>query len=101
MVNVSIVVGRVEAVIPGEKADLLIVADNSSPQYPQKIACEFYGKNKGALSGVGNGELVKVMGSSKSREYQGKWYTSFSAFSIARMGNGQGPAPTPDPGMPF
>lgn len=86
MVNLALAVGKVVAVVNGPRADLLIVEDASNPQYPVKIACEFYGdKNRALLNGVGNGELVRVTGSSRSREHEGRWYTSFSAFGIAKI----------------
>lgn len=86
MVNLNIVVGRVLSVVSNEKADLLIVEDNSNPQYPQKIACEFYGdKNRKLLDGIGDGELVRVNGSTRSREHEGRWYTNFSAFGIVKL----------------
>lgn len=104
MVNMNVVVGTVAAVVNTERSDYLIVDDNSNPQYPGKVACEFYGPdNKKKLQGIGHGELVRVTGSSRSREHQGKWYTNFSAFSVTRL---TVPTPTPlrEPGsdeMPF
>jgi hypothetical protein len=88
MVNLAVVVGHVLSVVPGERADLLIVSDDSNPQYPTKVACEFYGKNKPLLEGIGRDELVRVSGSSRSREHEGRWYTNFSAFSIQKLQNG-------------
>lgn len=86
MVNINVIVGRVGAVVPGERADILIVDDKSNPEYPQKVACEFYGdKNKKLLNGVGPGELVRVNGSARSREHNGKWFTTWSAYSIAKL----------------
>ena len=86
MVNLCLAVGKVIDVVNGPRADLLIVEDASNPPYPVKVACEFYGdKNKALLNGVGNGELVRVTGSARSREHEGRWYTSFSAFGITRI----------------
>jgi hypothetical protein len=86
MVNFNLVVGRVTAVVNTERADLLIVEDRSNPTYPQKVACEFYGdRNRKLLEGVGQGELVRVSGSARSREHQGRWYTTWSAYGIAKL----------------
>jgi hypothetical protein len=86
MVNLNILVGTVTGVVHTERNDLLLVRETSEPKYPQMVACEFYGeKNRAMLEGIENGDLVKVAGSTRSREYQGKWFTTFSAWKLTKM----------------
>lgn len=86
MVNLNILVGTVTGVVHTERNDLLLVRETSEPKYPQMVACEFYGeKNRALLEGIENGDLVKVAGSTRSREYQGKWFTTFSAYKLTKM----------------
>lgn len=86
MVNLSVVVGRVVEVVHTDRADFLIVHDNSNPKYPTNVACEFYGdRNRPLIEGVGQHELVKVEGTARSREHNGKWFTTFSAFRVTRI----------------
>jgi hypothetical protein len=84
MINVNILLGRVVGVVHSERNDLLIIEETSSPDYPQKVACEFYGDKRKEIEGVSNGELVRVAGSTRSREYQGKWFTTFSAYKVTK-----------------
>ncbi len=103
-VNLAIAVGAIEAVVAGERADYLIVRDDSNPNYPQKVACEFYSANaKKLLEGLEPGMVVRVSGETRSREYNGKWFTTFHAYKLARMGEagkwGQEKAPPVD--IPF
>jgi hypothetical protein len=96
MVNINILVGRVCGIVHTERNDLLLVKEISEPKYPQTVACEFYGeKNRKLLEGVADGDLVRVGGSTKSREYQGKWFTTFSAFKLTRL------VEQPAPGEPY
>lgn len=95
MVNVSILVGRVSGVVHTERNDLLIVDDLTDPKYPTKVACEFYGeKPRALLDGIENGDLVQVSGTTKSRMYQEKWFTSFSAYKLKKLPQ-VAPAPLP------
>ncbi len=86
MYDQGVVIGRVIGVqAGGPKSELLIVEDRSRPDYPNRVACEFYEKQRSQIEGVANGQLVRVVGSIKSREYNGKWYTSFSAFQLTSL----------------
>ena len=97
MYDQGVVIGRVIGVqAGGPKSELLIVEDRSRPEYPNRVACEFYENQRSKLEGVANGQLVRVVGSIKSREYQGKWYTSFSAFQLTSLAHLDA-APRPDP----
>lgn len=88
-VNISVAVGQVVAVVPGERADQLIIADNSNPTYPVKVACEFYGeKYKALLHGIAPGEVVTVQGNTRSREHNGRWFTTFNALRLTRLNSG-------------
>lgn len=69
-----------------ERNDLLIVRETTEPKFPVFVACEFYGeKNRALLEGIENGDLVRVAGSTKSRKYQDKWFTSFSAYKVTKV----------------
>lgn len=102
----GIVIGRVLEVVNTERADLLILEDRSNPTYPNQIACEFFGeRNRGLLQGVQRGAFVRVVGSIRSKPFKGRWYTTYSCFSLAHMDDLRTPAideerrePPPRPG---
>jgi hypothetical protein len=103
-VNFALAVGPVVSVVHTERADQLIVADNSSQQYPTTVACEFYGERvRKMLEGIEPGQLVRVQGVNRSREYNGKWYTTFNALGLTRLGaDGRwGKEETPAVPIPF
>lgn len=90
MFDEGIVIGKAVAIVPSEgpkMPDLLIVKDSSRPEYPNTIACEFFGeKTRALLAKVGPGEIVRVVGSIRSNQgKQGGWFTHFSAFSVMNL----------------
>jgi hypothetical protein len=83
MIAVGIVVGTVLEQVSTQRAEFLIIEDMSNPKYPNKVACEFFGdKNTKLLDDVNEGDLVRVDGQIKSREWEGKWFTNFSCFAL-------------------
>lgn len=89
MYSEGCVIGTVVAVQPAEtekRPDVLIVEDLSRPEWPQKIACEFFSGAKKLLTGLRNGQLVRVVGSIKSMESRnGGWFTHFTAFQLSPL----------------
>jgi hypothetical protein len=82
------VLGRIEAILPPQREgapDVMIVVDNSNPKYPNRVACEFMSKHASKLDGLAPDDYVKVIGSIRSKEWQGKWYTNFVAYSVMRL----------------
>lgn len=96
MESYGLVIGKVvgrEA--GGPKSEFLVVEDNSEPQFPKIVACEFYG---GQLELLGKldprvGDIVKVEGNLRSnRSMKGKLFTSFNVFRLTKL-NHLFPAP--------
>lgn len=86
MVNWNVLIGVVRGVVHNERNDLLLVEEYANPAHPQMVACEFFGdKTRKLLEGIGDGDLVRVAGSTRSREYQGKWFTTFSAYKVNKV----------------
>lgn len=86
MYSEGIVIGIVVAIEPsgdGKRPDVLLVEDRSRPDYPTKVACEFFHKQKPLLERVKNGDLVRVLGGIKTQEgRQGGYFTHFVGFSV-------------------
>ena len=79
------VVGREQG---GPKSEFLVVEDNSEPDFPKIIACEFYGGQKEQLAKFDPqvGDIVKVEGNLRSnRSMKGKLFTSFNVFRLAKL----------------
>jgi hypothetical protein len=78
------------------KRDFVIETIDS---FPKKICLSAWGDKIGELTGVGEGEMIKVSFDVQSREYNGKWYTDLRAWKIEKMGaSSTGPAQTQETG---
>lgn len=93
----GLVIGKVLEVRAPDRErapDVLVVLDESNPKYPTEVACDFTERHRDKLNGLGPGDYVKVVGAIRSKEYKGRYYTNFVAYSLARVG-GEEAAPPP------
>lgn len=62
-----------------KKQDIII---ETSEQFPKKISLSLWGDKVDQAQGYQIGQLLKVIASVESREYNGKWYTDVKPFRI-------------------
>ena len=67
-------------------------------EFSKKI-CIANWNDKADLSGLKEGDEVKVFFDVESREYNGRWYTDVKAWKLERVGATAGPSAA-DPGAP-
>lgn len=85
--NKGCVVGRVIEINGGDKFDVVVVLDRAKPQYPNEIACEFFGKSRELLRDVSVGDWVTVEGSIRSNKSPstGRRFTNFACYAISHI----------------
>ncbi len=87
------VTGRIIAVLPEQggisktgnewkKQEYVL---ETQEQYPKKVCFHFFGADRIAQANIQMGELLTVSFDIDSREYQGRWYTSISAWKVERV----------------
>ncbi len=62
-----------------KKQDIII---ETNEQFPKKISLSLWGDKVDQAQGYQIGQVLKVMASVESREYNGKWYTDVKPFRI-------------------
>ena len=65
----------------------VIVDTTTNPQYPEKLAFKFIGKNFAMSDNVNVGQFVSIGGFVSSREYQGKYYTDLNGLKVTVLGD--------------
>lgn len=61
-------------------------------RYPDFVACKGFGKTLELTQSVRVGDKVRVNGATKSREWQGKWFTDFVVESLTVLNKAEGSA---------
>lgn len=75
-----------------KKQDILI---ETTEQFPKKICMSLWGDKVDQAKDYQKGQMMKVVASVESREYNGKWYTDVRPFRIDVDGASAGtPAPS-------
>lgn len=59
-------------------------------KFPQELACELIKDKTTMVDGYAEGDNITVSVNLRGREYNGKWYTSLTAWKIARNGAATG-----------
>jgi hypothetical protein len=67
-----------------KKQDIII---ETNEQFPKKISLSLWGDKVDQAQGYQVGQVLKVLASVESREYNGKWYTDVKPFRIDVDGN--------------
>ena len=62
-----------------KKQDIII---ETNEQFPKKISLSLWGDKVDQAQGYQVGQVLKVVASVESREYNGKWYTDVKPFRI-------------------
>lgn len=91
----GVVMGKVLEVRAADRdraPDVLVVLDESNPKYPTEVACDFTERHREKLNGLGPGDYVKVVGAIRSKEWKGRYFTNFVAYSMMRLDDGDEPA---------
>jgi len=83
--------GRVTAVLDDKGARFVVIDHDGTP-----LAARFYGRAKLEADAIMVGHVVRVSGRLASREYNGRWYTSFEATKCVLTTDKPRPAPPPD-----
>lgn len=60
-------------------SQLIILVDNSKPQYQKKIAISLKGT---AIEKLAEGQEVNLVCSVESREWNGKWFTDINCWNV-------------------
>lgn len=94
-------VGEVMSV--GQKgAQKRVVVVETIGDYPQKIPCEFFGKNLDKADRLAVGDEVLIAVNLRGREANGKFYGSLDAWHVKVTRSAGGPPPpTDDDQLPF
>ncbi len=83
-----------------KKQDIII---ETNEQFPKKISLSLWGDKVDQAQGYQVGQVLKVLASVESREYNGKWYTDVKPFRIDVDGNSapvnMGGSELPDAGL--
>ena len=69
-----------------------LIDNTTNEQYPKQVAVEVFGEDRINELSLIPDEQVKLNVEVESREFNGKWYTSLTAWKAFR-GDGQGTAP--------
>jgi hypothetical protein len=64
------------------KQDFII---ETQEQYPKKVCVSAWGERVNELSGMAEGEMLKVSFSVESREFNERWYTDVRAWRIEKQ----------------
>jgi len=85
----------------GQSQKFTIVLDiTKNPKYPELLAVEFFGRDLPAWYNDlrhGIGEVWRFYGRAKSREYNGKWYTTVTVYWGGARSNQPAKRDTPPP----
>lgn len=94
-------VGEVQTV--GAKgAQKRVVVVETAGDYPQKIPCEFFGKNLDKSDRIAVGDEVLIAVNLRGRESGGKFYGGLDAWHVKVTRSAGGPPPpTDDDQLPF
>ncbi len=87
----------------GQKgAQKRVVVVETAGDYPQKIPCEFFGKNLDKADRLAVGDEVLIAVNLRGRESNGKFYGSNDAWHVKVTRSAGGPPPpTDDDQLPF
>lgn len=94
-------VGEVQTV--GQKgAQKRVIVVETAGDYPQKIPCEFFGKNIDKAADLATGDEVLIAVNLRGRESGGKFYGSLDAWhvKVTKRANAV-PPPDLDDSLPF
>lgn len=69
-------------------------------EYPKQIAIDFFNAKLEEVNKLNVGEICEVSFDISSREFNGKWYTSVSAFAVDGQGQPIEPPVQPQPSAP-
>ena len=84
--NDALIIGRASRLVGGDKADTLIVVDEGrGADKPRTVAVEFFGDKRNLVQAIRPNDLVMIRGNVTSREWQGKFYTTFHAWQVSVM----------------
>lgn len=77
-----------------------VLTEITDREYPGSLAVDIWGDKTGLIDGVAEGDEITAFLNSRSREYNGRYYNSISAWRIEK-GNGGTTKPEEDEDLPF
>jgi hypothetical protein len=91
MLNQVTVIGRVIEMLDEKDATIVVVRTGGGQkraggEWVEDVACRFWSEaNRKHSAKAAVGMLVRIDGSVKSREYQGKWYSNLECRFLAKL----------------